>query len=580
MDWQAQLISLYLFVCKHYQRHLVGYSGRMTNCIVDVESTKGTKMKYPLKIKSALIVIGVLLTGCVVQVNATATKSTPTKTAITQTLAYNQKIHWHPCQGHKKFLCSSIPVPLSYSDSNKGLINIPILIHKANIKSKGTIFFNFGGPGVPSFKSFRVAYKRSLSNELKDNFDLVTFNPRGVAPNAITCHTNKPEVVKKIANQIQLLDGTQPKGAARIYDLVTQIHKLCDYGKISKYTATTNTVKDMDRIRQALQLNKIDYIGYSYGTRVGLSYLLTYPKHSDDFIFDGNVFPTNSYRNRVQGLTENRETSVLTFFDFCTRARFNCPLYHDRAHAILSKSDMVRRLKSLLQEASRHGIPTSQKYQQQKFTTPMLYDVMRTAGTSSNWSKLAIALNTAIVNNNADGLMQLFIDQGYDLKTKSLKYITTNYASPYDVVCVDYNMPSYFYKKSAWVDRFLKSHNMYPLDYPLYDSSRCIGAFRSTPSLPSTGELSSSTAKVLLIGNTYDPRTSFSSTLAVSKYLDKLHIANHVLQWRGVGHTYITNGPKAGCIPNQVNKFLLSGKLPSKKLCVDGWVNPFVKKVE
>ena len=74
-------------------------------------------------------------------------------------LAYNQKIHWHPCKGHKKFLCSSIPVPLSYSDSSKGLINIPILLHKANIKSKGTIFFNFGGPGVPSFKFFRFDYK-------------------------------------------------------------------------------------------------------------------------------------------------------------------------------------------------------------------------------------------------------------------------------------------------------------------------------------------------------------------------------------------------------------------------------------
>lgn len=544
---------------------------------MDVEFTTGVKMKYPLNIKSALIVIGVLLIGCVVQVSAAATKSTPNKTAITQTLAYNQKIHWHPCKGHKKYLCSSIPVPLSYSDSSKGLINIPILMHKANIKSKGTIFFNFGGPGVPSFKFFRVDYRRSLSNELKDNFDLVTYDPRGVAPNAITCHTNKPEIVKKIVNQIILLDGTQRKGAARIYDLVMQKHKLCHYGKIAKYTATTNTVKDMDRIRQALRLNKIDYIGYSYGTRVGLSYLLTYPKHSDDFILDGNVFPTNSYSTRVQGLTENGETSVLTFFDFCARARFNCPLYHDGPDAILSKSDMVRRLKSLLQEASRHGIPTSQKYQQQKFTAPMLYNVMGAAGTSSNWLKLAAALNTAIVNNNADGLMQLFIDHGYDLKTKSLKNFPTNYGSPYDVICVDYNMPSYFYNKSAWVKWFLKLHKMYPLDYPLYDSSKCIGAFRGSPSLPSTGELNSSTAKVLLIGNTYDPRTSFSSTLAVSKYLDKLHIANHVLQWRGVGHTYISNGPKVGCIPNQENKFLLSGKLPSKKLCVDGWVNPFVK---
>lgn len=31
MDWQEQLISLYLFTCKHYQQSLQYYCERMTN---------------------------------------------------------------------------------------------------------------------------------------------------------------------------------------------------------------------------------------------------------------------------------------------------------------------------------------------------------------------------------------------------------------------------------------------------------------------------------------------------------------------------------------------------------------------
>lgn len=33
MDWEVELISLYLFVCKHYQNNLSNYCQRMSNYV-------------------------------------------------------------------------------------------------------------------------------------------------------------------------------------------------------------------------------------------------------------------------------------------------------------------------------------------------------------------------------------------------------------------------------------------------------------------------------------------------------------------------------------------------------------------
>jgi hypothetical protein len=66
-------------------------------------------------------------------------------------LAHKRDIQWSPCNltGTTPILCGSLPVPLDYADpSSTATLDLELLkIPASKNSSRGSIFFNFGGPG-------------------------------------------------------------------------------------------------------------------------------------------------------------------------------------------------------------------------------------------------------------------------------------------------------------------------------------------------------------------------------------------------------------------------------------------------
>ncbi len=58
------------------------------------------------------------------------------------------------------------------------------------------------------------------------------------------------------------------------------------------YITTANTARDMDRIRAALGEPKLSYLGYSYGTYLGVVYTSLFPDRTDRIILDSAVDPS------------------------------------------------------------------------------------------------------------------------------------------------------------------------------------------------------------------------------------------------------------------------------------------------
>lgn len=54
---------------------------------------------------------------------------------------------------------------------------------------------------------------------------------------------------------------------------------------------TASVVKDMDSLRAAVGDDKITYLGYSYGTRIGSAYAEEFPDKVRAMILDGAVDP-------------------------------------------------------------------------------------------------------------------------------------------------------------------------------------------------------------------------------------------------------------------------------------------------
>ena len=85
-----------------------------------------------------------------------------------------------------------------------------------------------------------------------------------------------------------------PAGVAHIEDETKQFVGRC-VDKMGKdflaNVGTVNVARDLDAIRAALGDDKLTYLGYSYGTRIGSAYAEAFPQNVRAMILDGAVDP-------------------------------------------------------------------------------------------------------------------------------------------------------------------------------------------------------------------------------------------------------------------------------------------------
>jgi pimeloyl-ACP methyl ester carboxylesterase len=127
-----------------------------------------------------------------------------------------------------------------------------------------------------------------MPQELKDRFDLVSFDPRGVGYSApISCHF--PDVPAEVSQRYPDVDGSIDRNVVFARDLAQRCGTYG--GNILPFITTANTARDMDLIRAALGERRISYLGYSYGSYLGAVYRTLYPRRADRFVLDSAYDP-------------------------------------------------------------------------------------------------------------------------------------------------------------------------------------------------------------------------------------------------------------------------------------------------
>jgi pimeloyl-ACP methyl ester carboxylesterase len=101
-------------------------------------------------------------------------------------------VSWGPCaEGdlsnvppaeRSRFSCANFVVPLDYDRPNQGTINLAMLRRAANDQANriGSLFLNPGGPGGSGYRLPTVG-GLIFEPQVLDRFDLIGFDPRGVA---------------------------------------------------------------------------------------------------------------------------------------------------------------------------------------------------------------------------------------------------------------------------------------------------------------------------------------------------------------------------------------------------------------
>jgi pimeloyl-ACP methyl ester carboxylesterase len=137
------------------------------------------------------------------------------------------------------------------------------------------VFFLAGGPGQ-SARDVAPIMANALS-AVNRNRDLIFLDQRGTGgSNALECDFGEQEFL------------TEPD-LDQIDELLRQCHDGFD-AEVEHY-ATADGADDLEQLRQHLDLDRINLVGGSYGTRMGQVYLRRYPDAVRAMIIDG-VVPT------------------------------------------------------------------------------------------------------------------------------------------------------------------------------------------------------------------------------------------------------------------------------------------------
>ncbi len=193
---------------------------------------------------------------------------------------------WRSCGTDAQ--CSELTVPLDHDRPAARTIELAVVRRLATSGDPlGVILLNPGGPGASGVEW--LGRQSPLPEAIAQRFDLVSWDPRGVGSSMpIGC---APEI-----DEFFRLDSS-PDDAAEASDLdasARRVAEACDSsaGELLATVGTDTAVKDLELLRIALGSEPVRFVGFSYGTLLGLRYLTAHPDQVAAMVLDAVVDPT------------------------------------------------------------------------------------------------------------------------------------------------------------------------------------------------------------------------------------------------------------------------------------------------
>ncbi len=285
-----------------------------------------------------------LVAGCAKVVDGRAVISVPRP---------GTPIQWVPCKAAQSSDQSRIPagaecgklsVPVDYTKPDGDVAQLAMIRFKATGQKIGSLIVNPGGPGESGVQA-AASLVLGLPQSVRERFDVVGFDPRGVGNStpAVWCNSDADNDRMRADPTVEYT----PEGVAHIEKETKEFVQRCvdKMGKdFLENVGTANVVKDLDAIRVAVGDNKLTYLGYSYGTRIGSAYAEAYPQNVRAMILDGAVDPS---ADPVEEEIRQAAAFQQAFDDYAADCAKDpsCPLGTDPAKATDIYRSMVEPLK-------------------------------------------------------------------------------------------------------------------------------------------------------------------------------------------------------------------------------------------
>jgi len=449
-------------------------------------------------------------------------------------------LHWHACSGELSLFrvpdCTMLSVPLNYADPGGRHISLALDMIPASAppgRQQGILLVNPGGPGASGL-TLAVAVAQGLARGVAADYDIVGFDPRGVGSSvpALSCDQSffvgaRPNYIPANATAEQVQTSL-----ARLYaDGCEQ-----KFGWLLPYMTTEDSARDLDSIRAAFGVSKINYYAFSYGTYLGQVYATLFPSRVRRMVLDSTVDPTGAWYadNIKQDYAFDQRQDAF----YAWMARYDAALHLGGTAASVRAA--YYRARSRLAADPLNG----------QLGPDELDDTFVAGGYNDGlWPNLAQALS-----------LYVNFGQGADLIAQYQAHGLTNengFAVYHAVECSDVNWPrSWAYWSSdtqmvnqaapfeAWPNAWFNAAcAFWPVRGP------------ATP-LPIRG---SGLPGILMLQGTLDAATPYAGAQDAHRLLPSARMV--VVTGSGV-HGQSLNNPPDTCVQNYLNAYLATGALP------------------
>jgi pimeloyl-ACP methyl ester carboxylesterase len=231
-------------------------------------------------------------------------------------------VEWKPCPAHtdevvramgvteeqlpafraqmKRLRCGTVSVPLDHDRPDGQKIDIAVTRLAATDPKRrlGATVILPGGPGNSGYLDpvLRIRLRNEEIAKLNERYDLIGFDPRGVgASTKVACPPAQ---------------GARPEpgpltqeAARRIYDAQVAANGSCGRSDPAFLGALTteNVADDLDLIRAALGERRLNLLGVSWGTHLGMLYRGNHPRNTGRVFLDSTAPPWTRQDDHLAG---------------------------------------------------------------------------------------------------------------------------------------------------------------------------------------------------------------------------------------------------------------------------------------
>ncbi|ROZ46454.1 alpha/beta hydrolase [Rhodococcus sp. WS3] len=489
--------------------------------------------------------------------SGSATSAAPASVPAGLEKFYEQTLDWGSCERFatpgdsplsSSVDCAAVTVPVDYANPAGDTAQVVISRAAATGDRIGSLLINPGGPGA---SGLAMATQGSRT-QLAERFDRIGFDPRGVGASTpqVRCLTPAEFDAERADVDIDMT----PEGIADAEQDSKDYAAACVAKTGTDFLAHVGTyevVRDMDVIRGALGDSELNFLGFSYGTRIGSTYAETFPQNVRAMVLDGALDPNQDVVDEVVLQGEGFQVAFDAFVADCASQR-DCPLGSDPAQA---RERLQALLEPLIDNPADTTDPRGLSY------GDAITGVQQALYSQQLWTTLRTGLS-GLADGRGDALLSL-ADQ-YEGRNDDGTYSNINDAFN-AIRCVD---------DPATTDRAEagEADTRYREAAPFLDDGRGTGqapldlcAFWPVPATGSPHELDpqaladAGLPTLVVVSTTQDPATPYQAGVDLAKQLGAA-----LITFEGTQHTVVLDGEP--CVDDAVVNYLVYLKVPEDGL--------------